>query len=150
MRLGKVSDTILDRSVFKLIKKRDKLLDKKPACGMDCARIHSEGELLISTAVGDNAVIKVANNISCCAGKPAGISCSVILDEKSREIRLKEIMTELDRQCSLLGISISGGHTTVSDRVNKPVVTVTGFGFTKESAYRKAKPGQDIIVSKCI
>lgn len=150
MRLGKVSNTILDRSVFKLIKKRDKHLEKKPACGIDAARIGGAGDTLVSTEVGKFAVYKVANNIAAARGKISNVSCSIIIDERSREIRLKEIMTELDRQCSKLDISIAGGHTTVSRAANKPIVSVTGIGFTDTKETRKAKPGQDIIITKCI
>ena len=41
MKRGKVSDTILDRSVFKLLGRRGNT--SKPAYGQDAAHIHSQG-----------------------------------------------------------------------------------------------------------
>ena len=74
---------------------------------------------------------------------------TIIIDEKSREIRLKEIIKELDRQCQVVGVGIAGGHTTVCPNVNSPVVSVTAIGH-KLRTHQKAVAGQDIVMTKHI
>lgn len=150
MKTGKVSDTILGRSVFKLIGRRGNSGIEKPAYGQDAARIDNRDKSsLVATESGEWPVYRAANNISAAGGMIDGVTCSIIMDEKSREIRLKEIVKELDGQCCMLGIPVIGGHTTVSPSVIHPVVSVTGIGHENRRAV-KAKPGQDIVMTKCI
>ena len=100
MKKGKISDTILGRSVFKLLGKRGNTV--KPAYGQDAAHINNqEKPVLASVATGDWAVYRAVNNISAAGGVADCIMDTVMIDEKSREIRLKEIIKELDRQCCI-------------------------------------------------
>lgn len=148
MKKGKISDTILGRSVFKLLGKRGNTV--KPAYGQDAAHINNqEKPVLASVATGDWAVYRAVNNISAVGGVADCIMDTVMIDEKSREIRLKEIIKELDRQCCVAGVGIAGGHTTVTDKVNSPVVSVTAIGH-QERMQHKAEAGQDIVVTKHI
>ena len=105
--------------------------------------------VLAAVSTGDLAVYRAVNNISAACGVADCIMDTVIIDEKSREIRLKEIIKELDRQCCIAGVGIAGGHTTVSDKVNSPVVSVMAIGH-QERAQNKAVAGQDIVVTKHI
>ena len=96
MKRGKVSDTILDRSVFKLLGRRGNT--SKPAYGQDAAHIHSQGwDTLAAAATGSLAVYRAVNNISAAGGAADCIMNTIIIDEKSREIRLKEIIKELGK-----------------------------------------------------
>ena len=96
-----MSDTILDRSVFKLLGRRGNT--SKPAYGQDAAHIHNQGwDTLAAAATGSLAVYRAVNNISAAGGAADCIMNTIIIDEKSREIRLKEIIKELDRQCPRL------------------------------------------------
>ena len=148
MKRGKVSDTILDRSVLKLLGRRGNT--SKPAYGQDAAHIHSQGwDTLAAAATGSLAVYRAVNNISAAGGAADCIMNTIIIDEKSREIRLKEIIKELDRQCQVVGVGIAGGHTTVCPNVNSPVVSVTAIGH-KLRTHQKAVAGQDIVMTKHI
>ena len=148
MKRGKVSDTILDRSVFKLLGRRGNT--SKPAYGQDAAHIHNQGwDTLAAAATGSLAVYRAVNNISAAGGAADCIMNTIIIDEKSREIRLKEIIKELDRQCQVVGVGIAGGHTTVCPNVNSPVVSVTAIGH-KLRTHQKAVAGQDIVMTKHI
>lgn len=184
MKLGKVSDTILDRSIFKLIKKRGTLQKEKPAVGKSCSVLDCSeySKVITHTAYGKWATYKAANDIAAMGGEIKGIHISIVMPEKAREIRLKEIIKELENECITLGIPMLGGHTNVSANVGVPIVSVTGIGFDSKSAdtgighegksadtrigheccgnegYRheeyeykgSIKPGQDIILTKCI
>jgi len=146
MKLGKISNTIYDRSVFKLLSKRGKSKVAKPLAGQDAQVV---GKTVVSTAFGRYPVYQVANNIAASGGRLAGVSLAIVLDEKAREIRLKEVISEMERQCAKADVQITGVSATVSTLANKPLTTVTGVGELNKPVV-KAKPGQDIILTKCI
>lgn len=154
MNRGKVSDSVLKRSVLKLIKKRNPQV-QKPAIGMDCAVITQENEKRIVSAVscGSWPVFRVANNIAACGGTPVAVQCCILLPEEAQESELKDIMKSLDGACEKLGMQISGGHTQVSGSVSSPIVTVTGIGLCHNKELVCAtniKPNQDVIMTKWI
>ena len=59
-------------------------------------------------------------------------SCSLILPDGTREIKLRRIMEEIETACSKLKIEVMGGHTEISDAVNRPIINVTGVGKVKK------------------
>ena len=150
MKVGKISNTVLKRSVLKRIKKRGEILDAKPSVGSDCAvlKASNDREVLLTTAAGRWPVYTALNNITVKGGSLAAIQCSITIPEKSEETELKEIVSELERQCECAGVPISGGHTEVAAYIERPVVQVTGVGFAGEyTKKRKAIQGQDIIAA---
>ncbi len=182
MRTGKVSDTILSRSVLKPVNIVRGKLVKRLDIGQDAGEVliqqapvlynnetddngdypdgcksvikHEKidiGEcgqlsLLTSTACGYMPLIKAVNNIYAAGGIPVGVSDCIIMDEKSREIRLRETISELTRQAAITGVSITGGHTTVSKDVLSPVVTVTATGI-KKYEHMQPESGESIIMT---
>lgn len=156
MKEGKVSNTILDRSVFKILsKKRDSLLCERPAIGRDYSALSLGSEELVvtATACGVNAVYNVANNIALAGAVPAAIQCGIVMPVSYREIALRRVVQRINDDSRELGIEISGGHTQVSSTVSEPVITVTGMGFCKAGERLisgRAAAGDDIIATKWI
>ena len=161
MRLGKVSDSVLKRSVLKQIQKNKKEMLCGAGLGVDCA-IFSPflGEKLatcMNTTVilekedMEIAVVKLVNNLSCVSAKPLGMMVSILLPENAREIRIRELMEEAQRICNRFDMQIAGGHTAVSDKVSSVVVTLTGYGKS-DAVPRNVKKlvGYDIVASKWI
>ena len=62
-------------------------------------------------------------------------------------------MQEIEACCQELNIQVVGGHTEVTDAVNRPVLSVTGIGKVKKDRMlptKGAKPGQDIVITKWV
>ena len=137
MNPGKVSNSILKRSVLKQIKKREEYA-AKPAIGVDCA--------YISLQKKDKPAVVSA------AAAATAAECTVLLPLSAEEAKLREIMETLQKQCEPLGIQISGGHTQGSAAVLEPVVTVTVIGLCdgKNLSAKNIHPGQDVILTKWI
>ena len=156
MNPGKVSNSILKRSVLKQIKKREEYA-AKPAIGVDCAYISLQKKdkpavvSAAAAATGDiaakNPVQRAANNIYAGGGIPVAAECTVLLPLSAEEAKLREIMETLQKQCEPLGIQISGGHTQGSAAVLEPVVTVTVIGLCdgKNLSAKNIHPGEDVI-----
>lgn len=163
MKIGKVPENVLKRSVFKQIKfKRDEVLIH-PGVGEDCAAVALEPDevLVLSTDpitgavsdIGTLAIHVTANDLASAGAEPVGVLLTILLPQSAEEADLKSLMKEMGAACESLNIEIIGGHTEVTGVVNQPVVTVTGVGKAKKDAVvstKGAQPGQDIVVTKWI
>lgn len=161
MKIGKIPETILKRSVLKQIKHRREEVLLGPAIGEDCSVIglNSDEVIVLSTDpitgtvqdIGTLAVHITANDIASSGAEVIGIMLSVLLPENTSEAELKDMMHDVDVVCEQLQIEVLGGHTEVTKAVNQPIVTVTGIGRMKKSDMIKtsgAKPGQEIVMTK--
>ncbi len=161
MNIGKVSETVLKRSILKQIKHRREEVLVGPGVGEDCSVLELKGDevFVISTDpitgttqnIGTLAVHITANDISSGGAEVVGIMLTVLLPEGSRESDLKEMMKEMEAVCESLDIEIMGGHTEITAAVNQPVITVTGVGKMSKRHMIKtagAAPGQEVVMTK--
>lgn len=161
MKMGKVSESVLKRSILKEIKtKRDEIIIGA-GIGEDCAILAlEEGEIFITSTdtttmsdkeMGEHAVHHSVNNLATAGAEPVGISVSMLLPERAREASIKRMMEQMQEVCTKLKIQIIGGHTEITDAVVRPVLTITGIGKAKKESClstKEIKVGQDIVMSK--
>jgi len=163
MEIGKVSETVLKRSVLKQIRHRRSEVLVGPNVGEDCGVIElKEDEVFVVSTdpitgtkedIGTLAVHITANDIASNGAEIIGILLTILLPKGSKEKDLKEIMKEVEKVCSTLNIDVIGGHTEVTAAVNQPVITVTGVGKMPKSHMIKTAGvtvGQEIVVTKWI
>ncbi len=157
MKIGKISNTILKRTILKTISGLyNSYVPEKNKVGLNANKIHIDDQcpVLMATDCGIEPVYTVANNICVRGGRPVCIQCSIVLPTNFREIRLRKIMEELSNDCRLLGLAIAGGHTQVSASVLKPIISVTGIGIMENDKdiiqSNKAHVNEDIILTKWI
>lgn len=160
MEIGKIPETVLKRSVFKLIGHRRPEVLVRPGVGRDCTalEIGPEEAVVMSTdpitgtasEIGTLAVHITANDIASSGAEPIGLLLSIILPEQAQEADLKQMMKEIEEACQELNIEVMGGHTEVSRAVNQPVVTVTGVGKIEKNRLLNAglKPSQELVMTK--
>jgi hydrogenase expression/formation protein HypE len=161
MKLGKIPEAILKRTVLNQIKHRREEVLVGPAIGEDCSvlAIEEDEAIILSTDpitgtvhdIGRLAVHITANDIASSGAEVIGIMLSVLLPEGTVEAELRDMMQDIEGVCDQLNIEIIGGHTEVTKAVNQPIVTVTGVGKIKRSEVIKtagALPGQEIVMTK--
>lgn len=146
-----------------------KLHTKRPevlvgsAVGEDCGAIALEPDevLVISTDpitgtasdIGALAVVVTANDLASAGAEPVGIMLTILLPPGTEEGDLARIMSDVDQVCTRHNIQVIGGHTEVTEVVNRPVLSVTGVGKVKRDKMIStggAKPGMDLVLSKWI
>ena len=163
MKIGKVSETVLKRSIFKQIHtKRDEVL-LGAGVGEDCAAVKlSPGEIFVISTdpitgtvkdVGMLAIQITANDLASSEAEPVGVMLTVLLPEEIEEEDIREMMRQVEEACAHFHIQVMGGHTEVTRAVTQPVISVTGVGKVREDrlvSTAGAKPGQDILVTKWI
>lgn len=161
MEIGKVPENVLKRSILKQIKtKRPEVLVGADV-GEDCAIIGLQPDevMVLSTdpitgttkEMGRWAVMISANDIASSGAEVIGVLVCALLPPRIREIKIRELMQEIEACCQELNIQVVGGHTEVTDAVNRPVLSITGIGKVKKDRMlptKGAKPGQDIVITK--
>ena len=135
MKIGKISENVLKRSVLKYIHKSNEEVIK--GAGEDCAFLKWKQEGIgVSTQTftlpieeaASYAVYAAANNLAAGGMKVKAATIAVTLPKDAEEVRLQELMKQADKACTELSIHIVGGHTEVTEGVNTPIITVTAFG----------------------
>lgn len=163
MKIGKVSESVLKRSVLKQIKtKREEIL-LGAGVGEDCAAVQLAPDevFVLSTDpitgtvkdIGSLAIHITANDLASSGAEPVGVMLTVLLPEAVYESDLKEMMRQVEECCEKLQIQVMGGHTEVTRAVIQPIISVVGVGKVKKGKIittAGAEPGQDIIVTKWI
>lgn len=159
MKVGKISESVLKRSVIKNIKSKNE--NVKSGAGSDCA-IFSCGDAAFTQAVHSfalkepadirYAIIKASNNAACGGAVPVMAEIALLLPKETEEKELQEIMKEADKTANAQHMQIAGGHTEVSESVSgvMAVVTVTGIPGAGVLLPGGAKAGQDVVASKWI
>ncbi len=164
MNPGKLSENVMKRSVYKYIKlnqeiENEVMIEKGAAVGADCA-LFSHFESSLGTAVAveidrdreviKKAMIKASNNLWAEGVRPTAVQLSIVLPEAVFESELRHMMEEAVLYCNQHAIHILGGHTMVSQEVEKPVVTASLIGEASDYRPVALEPGMQIVVSKWI
>ncbi len=163
MKIGKVPENVLERSVFKqLHTKRPEVL-MGAGIGEDCAAVKlAEDEVFVLSTdpitgtakdIGRLAIQITVNDLASSGAEPVGVLLTILLPPEAKESHLKKIMEQMEEACAATKVQIMGGHTEVTPVVNQPVVTVCGVGKVKEGKLvltSGARPGMDIVVTKWI
>ena len=162
MRIGKISESVLKRSVLKKIQPNREETICGAGIGIDCAVLSlgdKETAVSVQTVSGlpENvcryAIYRALNNVAASGAEPVAVMLSLMLPADTEETELKMIMDQAAKICSREKVQITGGHTEVIETVKEAVVTAVGIGERAcgSSIYQgNAKPDQDIVVSKWI
>jgi hydrogenase maturation factor len=163
MKVGKVPENVLKRSVMKQLHyKRDEVV-LGPGVGEDCAALQlAPDEILVMSTdpitgttkdIGSLAIQITANDLASAGAEPIGVMLTILLPDGTREIALKRIMEQMEQACAQVHMQILGGHTEVTGAVTQPLVNVAGVGKTKRNQLvttAGARPGMDVVITKWI
>ena len=162
MEIGKVSNNDLEKYVFKNINSHRKEVLTKSSIGIDTAVLDFNGDLIVTSVdpitganknLGYLAINISVNDVSCQGADPVGVLISILLPAESKLEDLNKIMEDADRACRQNNLEIIGGHTEVTDAVNKIVLTTTVIARVNKNKMpniSSIKVGDVIAVSKDI
>ena len=165
MKIGKVAESVLVRSVLKQMKLNQgmKMIDGA-SVGADCAIFEpfmggqmcsnmQEGAVRDATDL-HRIFHRVANNLACAGGiKDLGAMVSLLVPETMEEQDLQIFTKEIGKVCKSLNMNVMGGQTNVSFDVDRLHVAVTGIAPVQPNHMTpggRVLPGQDIVVSKWV
>lgn len=163
MKIGKIPESVLKRSVFKQIRTKRPEVLVGAGVGEDCAvmKLAEDEVFVLSTDpitgtakdMGELAVHVTANDLASAGSEPVGMLLTVLLPESVEEADIRNMMEEVENACHQLNIQVMGGHTEVTRAVNQPLISVTGVGKAKADRIittSGARPGQDVVITKWI
>lgn len=161
MRIGKISENTLKRSVLKnTISLGDRIIS---GAGLrdNCAVFsYCEGEyLVVSThqvllpSFIDSvrfSIIRGANNIASAGAIPEAVELSVLLPADFEEPDLAAIMKKAKETAKAFNMSVAGGSTKTDPRITIPVISVTVLGTKGNRDLCEVQPEWDVLLTKPI
>jgi hydrogenase maturation factor len=159
---GKVPPEILQKIVFAKLGVTDPDVLLGPKLGEDAAVIRIGDKVIIAATdpitgsisdVGWLAVHVNANDIATFGIPPRWFLASIIMPVESTPDQLQQIMKQIDEACHNLGIAVAGGHSEVTEGIDRPIITGFMMGITDHGEYvtsSGAMPGDSIIVTKTV
>ncbi|RKD26392.1 hydrogenase expression/formation protein HypE [Caminicella sporogenes DSM 14501] len=162
MRAGKLDSELLQKIVFKNIKfHRDEVL-VRASIGEDCAVVDFEKYVLImstdpitgaASEVGRLAVHINCNDIASNGVEPLGLMITILAPLGTTENDIEDIMKQVGEEAAKLNVEVIGGHTEITDAVNKIVISATAIGRQLKNKLIKtsgAKIKDKIIMTKTV
>lgn len=164
MNIGKLSESMLKRSILKEIKTKREEIISGAAVGNDCALFAlSEGVVLATNMQEgclyadnrhgslENILIRCLNNLAVKGATPFAVLLTFMLPEWVEEAAVKQWMRQAEQVLGKYQVQIAGGQTTVSESCAQPMAVVTGYGKA-EAGYRgrRITAGMEIVLSKWI
>ena len=151
MRIGKVKESILKRSVLRQLHNHSE--KGSPAPGEDAGVLFMpefmpeftqgfSGKNGVAMAVNPvegwtfaakRAVYGAVNSMLAAGAAPKAISLSILMPEEAEEKQLKALIKEIDSLCMQENILVLSGHTAVSRYVSTLILSVTAMGSITEN-----------------
>lgn len=163
MKIGKLPEPVLIRSVLKQVKHRREEVLVGPAVGQDCAVLQLEPDevFVMSTDpitgtvkdLGSHSIHITANDLAASGAEPVGVMLTVMLPDTVEEPEVRKMIQDVEAVCQSLHMEVLGGHTEITNVVHQPLISVTGVGKLKRSRMittRQIQPDQDVVVTKWI
>lgn len=91
----------------------------------------------------------VANNLAAAGARAESVEIGLLFPEDWEETKLKSITGSIGKWCKEQQVTVTGGHTEVSDAIGRPVISITGWGTAEKECLRTAdlKPDQDLVMA---
>lgn len=163
MKVGKIPESVLKRSVFRQIHTKRSEVLLGAGVGEDCAAVQlAQDEMFVMSTdpitgtamdIGNLAIHITMNDLASAGAEPVGVMLTILLPEHAEESELREMMGQIEEACAQTNVQIMGGHTEVTQAVNQPLINVCGVGKVKNGKLVStggAKSGDDILVTKWI
>lgn len=162
MEIGKVPNELLEKIVFGNIRtKRDEVL-VRASIGEDTAVMDLGGDLCVLSTdpitgatkeLGALAVHVSCNDAATKGAEPVGLLLTILCPENTSEDELELVMKEAGKAASEINVEIIGGHTEVTDAVNRMVLSTTVVARMKRQdlyTYESIKVGDKVVLTKWI
>lgn len=160
MKAGKININELKSLVLDKIENDRSEVLVGPKIGEDSAILEcKERVIVISTdpitgaekEKGELIVNISCNDIAACGAYPIGIEETFLFPPDTDKRQIIELTESINQAADKLGIDILGGHTEVTEIVNKPLVSSTAIGTVSCERYvtsSGAEPGDKIVITK--
>ncbi|WP_099189383.1 AIR synthase family protein [Tepidibacter mesophilus] len=160
MKVGKLSTDQLKELIFSTLNNKREEILVTANVGEDCAYVDFGDYVCVmstdpitgtSEEIGKLAVHITCNDIASSGVSPLGIMITIMAPVGTTEEDIKNIMIDASSEADKLNVDIIGGHTEITDAVNRIVISSTGIGKQMKSELinkNKPKVGDFIVLTK--
>jgi len=137
MEIGKLPNELLERIVFSSLKNKREEVLVRAGIGEDCAVLDFDKyTCVVSTDpitgaaknIGSLAIHVSCNDVASNGGDPIGVLMTILLPPDTSEKDIELIMEDAGKAAKGLNVEIIGGHTEITDAVNRVVISTTVIG----------------------
>ena len=134
MRLGKLTNTQLEELILNKFTYTRPEVVLSPRVGVDCAAVDMGGRLAVLSTdpitAADKNLGRLTVHISCndaaaAGAEPVGLLVTLLAPPTATEEDIGRVADELKEASELANIEIIGGHTEVTDCVNRMITCAT-------------------------
>ena len=161
MRIGKVKESILKRSVLRQLHNHSEegsLASGEDAGVLFMPEFSEDAGVALSvnpiegwTFAAKRAVYGAVKSMLAAGAKIKAISLSVLMPQDTEEKQLKSLMKEIDALCTQEDILVISGHTAVSPFVSTLILSVTAMGIQKKKEEARAEyTNLDLVIAGTI
>lgn len=160
IKIGKLPDTIWQRSVLKQVKHRRTEVLQGMGNGIHTAMLQlASNDVMVScqnTVVcilkedAEKALHKAINYLLAEGAEPIGVLTSILFPEGASEESLRSFVMNLEKICESLDVEIMSGQAEAAAAINQPILTITMVGKQNSSGDRKEdliKPASELVMS---
>lgn len=160
MEIGKLPNDILEKIVLSNIKTKRKEVLVGAAVGKDSAVIDFDKEVCVlstdpitgaTKGLGRLAIHISCNDIATNGAEPVGVLMTILVPPSATENDIDTIMKDAEKAASEINVQIIGGHTEITDAVNRIVISTTVIGKQRKDTLpdiSKIKTGDKILITK--
>lgn len=160
MEIGKLAGNDLKKVILNKIEHFRSDVIVPAGVGEDSAVVDLGDYLLVVSSdpitgaeknAGFIAVNVACNDIAAAGAEPFGIQVVLLLPSSFGENNAEGLMDEIVETAKSMEVEVLGGHTEITDLVQKPIITVTALGKAlKEelSSSSAAEAGDNLYISK--
>lgn len=160
MEIGKLPNEVLEKIVLSNIKSKRKEVLVGAAVGKDSAVVDFGEEVCVMSTdpitgatkgLGRLAIHISCNDVAANGAEPVGVLMTILAPPTTTEEDIENIMIEADEAAEEINVQIMGGHTEITDAVNRIVISSTVIGKQDKEKLPdidKIKVGDKILITK--
>lgn len=160
MQIGKLTNKELDEIILSNIKSYRKDVVLRPGIGIDCGGVQIGDDVCMlstdpitaaSKDAGKLAVHVSCNDIASTGAEPIALLITMLIPPHASVESIRELFEQMQQTAKELNVEIIGGHTEVTEAVNKTVICTTVLGKVKVDKFisgQGAKIGDSIVMTK--
>ena len=160
MEIGKLPNDVLEKIVISNIKNKREEVLVRAGVGADSAVIDFGDQVCVMSTdpitgatkdIGSLAIHISCNDVAASGAEPIGVLLTILAPPKTSEKDIEDIMIDAGKAAEEINIEIMGGHTEITNAVNRVVITTTVIG--KQDKIKMLNPkdieiGDKVLITK--
>lgn len=158
MDIGKLPNKVLEDLVIASIKNRREEVIERAAVGKDCAIVDYGDKYCVLSSdpitgaeknLGKIAVNVACNDIAAGGAEPVALLITILAPPETTKETIKNIMCEANEASAEINVEIVGGHTEITNAVNRIVLSMTAVGIKdKKNDLEEVRDGDCVLMTK--